>query len=33
MTKAEVRAKIHEIGIIPAVRLYNADDHRWERER
>lgn len=26
MTKEEVRARIEEIGIIPAVRLYSADD-------
>lgn len=26
MTKAEVRARIEEIGIIPAVRLHSADD-------
>ena len=26
MTREEVRARIHEIGIIPAVRLYSAED-------
>ncbi len=32
MTKAEVRARIEEIGIIPAVRLYSAEDALFAAE-
>jgi 2-dehydro-3-deoxyphosphogluconate aldolase/(4S)-4-hydroxy-2-oxoglutarate aldolase len=32
LTKAEVRARIQEIGIIPAVRLYNAEDALFAAE-
>jgi 2-dehydro-3-deoxyphosphogluconate aldolase/(4S)-4-hydroxy-2-oxoglutarate aldolase len=32
MTKSEVRAKIHEIGIIPAVRLSSAEDALFAAE-
>jgi 2-dehydro-3-deoxyphosphogluconate aldolase/(4S)-4-hydroxy-2-oxoglutarate aldolase len=32
MTREEVRARIHEIGIIPAVRLYSADDALFAAE-
>ncbi|MBZ5617247.1 MAG: bifunctional 4-hydroxy-2-oxoglutarate aldolase/2-dehydro-3-deoxy-phosphogluconate aldolase [Acidobacteriia bacterium] len=32
MTREEVRARIHEIGIIPAVRLYSAEDALFAAE-
>src|SRR5579862_6357900 len=32
MTKAEVRARIQAIGIIPAVRVYSAEDARFAAE-
>ena len=32
MTREQVRARIEEIGIIPAVRLYSADDALFAAE-
>ena len=32
MTREEIRARIEEIGIIPAVRLYSAEDALFAAE-